>query len=159
MRVVILAVGKIKENYYRQALQEYAKRLGRYCKLELMEVADEKAPDGASEAEERLIKEREGMRLLRYVKDSDYVIALDIQGAQLDSLALAKRIQRLGVEGKSNLVFVVGGSLGLHERVLARANEGLSFSKLTFPHQLMRVLVLEQIYRSFRIIQNETYHK
>ena len=159
MKITILTVGKIKEKFYREAIQEYTKRLSRYCKVEIVEVADEKTPDRASEIEEKLIKEKEGERLLRYVKDTDHVCALAIEGQQLDSVELAGKLEALGIGGISNIVFIIGGSLGLSEQVLRRADYKLSFSKMTFPHQLMRVILLEQIYRSFRIIHGEPYHK
>lgn len=159
MKITILTVGKIKEKFYREAIEEYTKRLSRYSRGEIVEVADEKTPDRASEAEEKLIKEKEGERLLRYVKDTDYVCALAIEGQQLDSVELSGKLEALGVGGVSSIVFVIGGSLGLSEQVLRRADYKLSFSKMTFPHQLMRVILLEQIYRSFRIMHGEPYHK
>lgn len=159
MKITVLCVGKIKEKFYRDAVEEYRKRLGRYCKLEIIEVADEKTPDGAREALERQIKEKEGRKLLSHIKDTDYVIALAIDGKMRDSVELAKHLNQLGIRGKSSLVFVIGGSLGLWEEVLNRADEELSFSKMTFPHQLMRVILLEQIYRSCRINNGEPYHK
>lgn len=159
MKITILTVGKIKEKFYREAIEEYTKRLSRYSRVEIVEVADEKTPDRASEAEEKLIKEKEGERLLRYVKDTDYVCALAIEGQQLDSVELSGKLEALGVVGVSSIVFVIGGSLGLSEQVLRRADYKLSFSKMTFPHQLMRVILLEQIYRSFRIMHGEPYHK
>ncbi|MCD8396305.1 MAG: 23S rRNA (pseudouridine(1915)-N(3))-methyltransferase RlmH [Lachnospiraceae bacterium] len=159
MKIRILTVGKIKEKYLRDAIAEYQKRLGRYCKLEIVEVADEKTPDGASEAQEMQIKDTEGERLLRCISDTDYVIALAIDGQMPDSVGLARKIERLGLHGESSICFVIGGSLGLSQKLLTRANEQMSFSRLTFPHQLMRVILLEQIYRSFRIIRGEPYHK
>ena len=135
------------------------KRLGRYCKMQIVEVADEKTPDKASEALENQIKEKEGNRILSHISDSDYVIALAINGKERDSVELAEHIRSLGLHGKSSLAFVIGGSLGLSEEVLKRADEKLSFSKMTFPHQLMRVILAEQIYRSYRIIHGEPYHK
>lgn len=159
MKITILTVGKIKEKFYREAIEEYTKRLSRYSRVEIVEMADEKTPDRASEAEEKLIKEKEGERLLRYVKDTDYVCALAIEGQQLDSVELSGKLEALGVGGVSSIVFVIGGSLGLSEQVLRRADYKLSFSKMTFPHQLMRVILLEQIYRSFRIMHGEPYHK
>ena len=159
MKIKILCVGKIKEDFYRKAILEFEKRLSRYCKLEVIEVADEKTPDLAGEAIERQIKEKEGARLLKRIREDTYVVALAIHGKELDSLALSRSIERLGLQGKSSVAFVIGGSLGLSESVLKRADEQLSFSKLTFPHQLMRVILLEQIYRSFRIIHREPYHK
>ncbi len=159
MKIRILTVGKLKEAYLADAVEEYSRRLGRYCRLEILEAADEKTPEGASEKEESRIRQTEGKRLLRLIREQDYVIALAIKGNMLDSPALAHKIEQLGVQGISSLCFVIGGSLGLSEEVLARADEQLSFSKLTFPHQLMRVILLEQIYRSFRIIHGEPYHK
>lgn len=159
MKITILAVGKVKEKFYRQAIEEFEKRLSRYCKLEIIEVADEKTPDKASENEEAIIKEKEGERLLKHIKDDDYVCALAIDGIPLDSVSLAEKINRLGIGGTSSIVFLIGGSLGLTDRVLKRADFKLSFSKMTFPHQLMRVILLEQVYRSYRIIQGEPYHK
>lgn len=159
MKITVLAVGKIKESFYRQAIAEFSKRLSRYCKLEFVEVADEKAPEKLSGTEENQIKDREGERLLHYIRDTDYVCALAIEGEQLDSVALSKKINQLGVSGKSSIVFVIGGSLGLSRTVISRADFLLSFSKMTFPHQLMRVILLEQVYRCYRIIQGEPYHK
>lgn len=159
MKITILTVGKIKEKYLRDGIAEYAKRLGRYCKLEIIEVADEKTPDRASAAEELQIKETEGGRLMKNIKDSDYVIALALDGKMLDSVELSKKIETLGIQGESSLVFVIGGSLGLADEVLRRADYKLCFSKMTFPHQLMRMILLEQIYRGYRIMHNEPYHK
>lgn len=159
MNISVLTVGKIKEKYFRDAIAEYEKRLSRYCKLEIIEVADEKTPDNASEVVEDQIKEKEAGRILKYIKDDTYVIALAIEGKKKDSVQFAKHLDNLGIQGKSNIAFVIGGSLGLHKTVLNRANELLSFSDMTFPHQLMRVIVLEQIYRCYRIINKEPYHK
>lgn len=159
MKITILCVGKIKEDFYRKAIGEYTKRLSRYCKLEIIEVADEKTPDSASEAVEMQIKDKEGERLLKYIREDTYVIALAIDGRMLDSVQMSCSLENLGLTGKSNVAFVIGGSLGLSEKILKRADEKLSFSKMTFPHQLMRVILLEQIYRSYRIMHNEPYHK
>ena len=159
MKITLITVGKIKEKYFTDAIAEYAKRLSRYCKLEIIEVADEKTPDGASEALENQIKEKEGERILSKVPDSAYVVALAIEGKQLSSEELADKMEKWNVGGISHLVFIIGGSLGLTPKVLTRADYKLSFSKMTFPHQLMRVVLLEQIYRSFRIRNNEPYHK
>ena len=159
MKITVVAVGKIKEKFYTDAIGEYGKRLSRYCRLEMIQVADEKTPDGASEALERQIKEREGERILSQIREGAYVIALAIEGKMRTSEEMAQKMERLGIEGKSQVVFVIGGSLGLSEKVLRRADEKLSFSKMTFPHQLMRVILLEQIYRSYRIITGEPYHK
>ena len=159
MKITLIAVGKIKERYFEDAIREYSKRLSRYCRLEIIQVADEKTPDGASEALEEQIKEKEGRRILDQIREGAYVIALAVEGKQLDSLELAARMERLAVEGKSQLVFLMGGSLGLSKEVMSRADFALSFSAMTFPHQLMRVILLEQIYRSFRIRAGEPYHK
>ena len=159
MNITLVTGGKIKEKYFRDAIAEYQKRLSRYCKLDIVEVADEKTPDGASETVENQIKEKEGNRILSKIREEDYVIALVIDGKMQDSVELSKNIQQLGVRGKSSIVFVIGGSLGLSKEVLKRADEKLSFSKMTFPHQLMRVILLEQVYRSYRIMNGEPYHK
>ena len=159
MKITICCVGKIKEKFYSQAIEEYSKRLSKYCKLEIKEAADENTPDSASDTVNRMIKEKEGDRLLSFIKDDSYVIALAIDGKMLDSVELSEKIDNLMLSGKSDIVFVIGGSLGLDKRVLDRADYKLSFSKMTFPHQLMRVILLEQIYRSFRIMKNEPYHK
>lgn len=159
MKITILSVGKSKEKYWNDAIAEYAKRLSRYCKLELVEVADEKTPDGASEKLEEQIKRKEGQRVLDKIPADAYVLALAIEGKMPDSVGLSRKLARLGIEGKSHLVFVIGGSLGLAKEVLDRADEKISFSAMTFPHQLMRVILLEQIYRSYRIMNGEPYHK
>ena len=159
MKITLITVGKIKERYFEDAIKEYSKRLSRYCKLEIIQVADEKTPDGAGEALEAQIREKEGQRILAQVKDGAYVIALAIEGKMLDSVELSETIARLGVEGKSQVAFVIGGSLGLSPAVMARADYALSFSRMTFPHQLMRVILLEQIYRGFRIAAGGPYHK
>lgn len=140
MRITLVTVGKIKEKFFVQAIEEYSKRLSRYCKLEIIEVADEKTPDKASEALELQIKEKEGERILKSIKDDSYVIALAIEGKMRSSEELAARIEKLGIGGESHLTFVIGGSLGLAPAVLNRADEKLSFSPMTFPHQLMAVL-------------------
>ena len=149
----------IQEKYLSMAIDEYTKRLSKYCKLSFVQVQDEKTPDNASETVNNKIKEIEGERILKNVKDSAYVIALAIEGKQLSSEQLASTLDNLAVTGKSDIVFIIGGSLGLSSQVLSRADYLLSFSKMTFPHQLMKVILLEQIYRSYRIIKNEPYHK
>lgn len=159
MKITIFSVGKIKERYYTDAIKEYSKRLGRYCKLEIVEVADEKTPDGAGEALQCQIKEKEGERLLKSIKDDVYLIALAIDGKMYDSVQFSQKIEQLGLNGQSHIGFVIGGSLGLADSVLKRSNEYVSFSKMTFPHQLMRVILLEQIYRGYRIAKGEPYHK
>lgn len=159
MKITIVCVGKIKEKFYRDALAEYTKRLSRYCTLTITEVADEKTKEQASETECAIIKDREGERILKSIRDDGYVIALAIDGKNLDSVELSEKIDKLGLSGKSNVYFVIGGSLGLSDAVMKRADYKLSFSRMTFPHQLMRVILLEQIYRSYRIINHEPYHK
>jgi 23S rRNA (pseudouridine1915-N3)-methyltransferase len=159
MNITILCIGKLKERYWTEAVQEYSKRLGKYCTLTINELKEEKAPDNASAAEETAVKEAEGKSILKQIKKDAYVIALEIEGKELTSEALSEKIEALGVAGKSDLVFLIGGSLGLSDEVLSRADFRLSFSKMTFPHQMMRVILLEQIYRSFKIMRNETYHK
>jgi len=159
MKITIICVGKIKEKYFTMAIDEYTKRLSRYCKLEIIEVNDEKTPDHASEAEENQIKKLEGERILKNIKDGTFLIALAIEGSMLSSVELADKIEQLGVSGSSHLTFVIGGSLGLSNEVLNRADFKLSFSKMTFPHQMMRVILLEQIYRAYRINTNQPYHK
>ena len=159
MKITLVTVGKIKEKFYTDAIGEYSKRLSRYCKLDIVQVADEKTPDSASEAVERQIREKEGERILSSVKDGAYVIALAIDGEMLDSVQLSEKINSLGVGGISQIMFVIGGSLGLSDAVLKRADYKLSFSRMTFPHQLMRVILLEQVYRGYRIINGEPYHK
>lgn len=159
MKITLVTVGKIKERFWEEAIAEYKKRLGRYCKLEIIQVADEKTPDGASKVLESQIKEKEGERILAQIKDGAYVIALAIEGRMLDSVELSEKLGHLAVSSISQIVFIIGGSLGLAQRVLDRADFCLSFSKMTFPHQLMRVMLLEQIYRSYRIVNHEPYHK
>lgn len=159
MKITVLCVGKIKEKYFTLGIDEYAKRLSRYCKLEIIEVPDEKTPDSASENEELQIKAKEGDKLLRYIKDNAYVIALAIEGKMLTSEELSEKMEQLGINGDSNVVFVIGGSLGLDKRILDRADYKLSFSKMTFPHQMMRMVLLEQVYRGYRIMKGEPYHK
>lgn len=159
MNINIVSVGRIKEKFMEQGINEYRKRLSRYCDLKVIEVADEKAPENLSAKEMEIVKDKEGERILEKIPGNSYVIALEIKGKDLTSEKLAERISELMVDGYSDITFVIGGSLGLSREVLARVNYKLSFSKLTFPHQLMRLILLEQVYRSFRIINNEPYHK
>lgn len=159
MKISVLTVGKIKEKYLREAIDEYSKRLSRYCKLQIIEVEDEKTPDGASAAVEMQIREKEANRLQKYLDQDAFLITLEIQGKMLDSEAFSKTIEEIGLRGKNHIQFVIGGSLGLHESITKKSDLALSFSKMTFPHQLMRVILLEQIYRAFRISHNEPYHK
>ncbi|WP_069999236.1 23S rRNA (pseudouridine(1915)-N(3))-methyltransferase RlmH [Cellulosilyticum sp. I15G10I2] len=159
MKIDIICVGKLKEKYLAAAVSEYVKRLSKYCKLDIKEVPDEKAPERLSEKQELEIKNKEGEAILKHVKEGAYVIALAIEGKMYSSEGLADQIADLGVRGKSHIVFIIGGSLGLSDGVLKRADEKISFSKMTFPHQLVRVILLEQIYRCFRINNGEPYHK
>ena len=151
MRINIVCVGKIKEKYLKLGIDEFKKRLSKYCKLEIIELEDEKAPENLSDKEMLMIKEKEGKKILSKIKDNSYVIALAIDGKNLSSEELAETINKLGVRGISNITFVIGGSLGLSDEVLSRADYKLSFSKMTFPHQLMRLILLEQVYRAYRI--------
>ena len=159
MKITLITVGKIKEKYLKDAISEYSKRLSRYCKLEIIEVADEKTPDNASQIVEDGIRDKEGERILKYVKEDAFVVTLEIKGKLLTSEELADKIETLGIQGTSHIIFIIGGSIGLGNEVLKLSNFALSFSKMTFPHQLMRVILLEQIYRSYRIINHEPYHK
>ena len=158
MRINIVCVGKIKEKYLKLGIDEFKKRLSKYCKLEIIELEDEKAPENLSDKEMLMIKEKEGKKILSKIKDNSYVIALAIDGKNLSSEELAETINKLGVRGISNITFVIGGSLGLSDEVLSRADYKLSFSKMTFPHQLMRLILLEQVYRAYRINNGEPYH-
>ena len=157
MNVTVICVGKIKEKFFREAVSEYSKRLSKFCKLNIIEVDDEEAGQNLSEALETIIKDKEGERILKKIPSSAYVITLEIEGKKYDSLS--KNIENLCIKGYSNICFIIGGSLGLSDTVKKISNEKLSFSDMTFPHQLMRVVLLEQIYRSFKIINNEPYHK
>ena len=159
VKIDIVCVGKIKEKYFTMAINEYSKRLSKYIKLNIIEVADEQTPDGASKAVEEEIKKKEADRILKNIKPDTFVVTLEIKGEMLDSVSLSKKIEDIGVRGFGNIAFVIGGSLGLYESVSKRSNYKLSFSKMTFPHQLMRVILLEQIYRAYRILNNEPYHK
>ncbi|MDR0267841.1 23S rRNA (pseudouridine(1915)-N(3))-methyltransferase RlmH [Paenibacillus sp.] len=159
MFIQIIGVGKLKEKYLVQGIQEYAKRLTPYIKFQVIEVADEKAPDTLSEAEVSIVKEREGERILAHVKESAHVVALAIGGQLWSSEELAAELDRLGTYGTSHVVFVIGGSHGLSDQVLRRAQQKLSFGRMTLPHQLMRLVLTEQIYRAVKINRGEPYHK
>ena len=159
MKVTILCVGKVKEHYLADGIREYAKRLSAFCTLDLVEVPDEKTPDGAPAAEEDAIRRKEGQRILAKIPDRAFVITLEIGGEMADSVALSKKLQKLMTGGASHFVFVIGGSLGLSPEVRNRSDYALSFSRMTFPHQLMRLILLEQIYRCFKIMNHEPYHK
>lgn len=159
MKITIICVGKIKEDFYRKAVSEYEKRLSRYCRLEIIEVQDEKTPDHASPVMEEQIKEKEAARILKHIKEDAYVFSLEIEGSKPDSVSFANQLDQLAVQGKSHIQFIIGGSLGLHQSVSKAAHQAISFSNMTFPHQLMRIILLEQIYRGYRIIKGEPYHK
>ncbi|ARJ50873.1 23S rRNA (pseudouridine(1915)-N(3))-methyltransferase RlmH [Staphylococcus lutrae] len=159
MKITIVAVGKLKEKYWKLAIAEYAKRLGAYTKIEIIEVADEKAPETMSAKEIEQVKEKEGQRILSKIKGQTTVITLEIEGQTLSSEAFAQTLDQRMTRGESDFTFIIGGSNGLHEAVLQRRDFALSFSKMTFPHQMMRVILLEQIYRAFKIMRGEAYHK
>lgn len=159
MNITILTVGKLKERYWTDAVKEYSKRLGGYCNLNIVELKESLLRNNPSAADEEVAKNREGEEILAKIKKSDFVITLEINGKSLSSTELAEKIEVLGINGKSSIIFVIGGSLGLSKEVSLRADFKLSFSAMTFPHQMMRVILLEQIYRSFKIIKNEVYHK
>ena len=159
MNITIISVGKIKEKFYRDAISEYAKRMSRYGKFDIIEVSDEQTKENASDTENESVKQKEAERILKSIKNDAYVITLEILGKKMNSVQFADKLNKLALQGNSHIVFIIGGSLGLHESVSRRANEKLSFSDMTFPHQLMRVILTEQIYRAYRIINHEPYHK
>ncbi len=159
MNISVICVGKLKERYWTDAVGEYSKRLKSYCNLEIVELKESRLPDKAGPAEEQAVKEAEGEEILKKIRSGVYVVTLEVKGRMLSSEKLAEKVEKLAVDGVSNLVFVIGGSFGLSEAVSRRADFKLSFSEMTFPHQMMRVILLEQLYRSFKIIRNETYHK
>ena len=159
MNISIVTVGKLKEKYLKLGIEEYTKRLSSYSKIEIIEVPDEKAPEILSDAEMLQVKKKEGERILAKVPTDAHVIALAIEGKQKSSEELADKIDKLGTYGKSKVTFIIGGSLGLSDEVLKLADDKLSFSKMTFPHQLMRLILVEQVYRAFRINRGEPYHK
>jgi 23S rRNA (pseudouridine1915-N3)-methyltransferase len=159
MHIQIVTVGKLKEKYLSMGIDEYLKRLGAYAKVAVVEVADEKAPETMSPAEELQVKRREGERILSQIKQDSHVVALALDGASWSSEQLATHLDGLGTYGRSHVTFVIGGSLGLSDEVLRRADQKLSFGKMTYPHQLMRLILVEQIYRAFKIMRREPYHK
>lgn len=159
VKIRIISVGKLKEKYLVEGIKEYSKRLQAYTKLEFVELSDESIPDHSSLAMQEKIKEKEGLKILQKIKDDEYVIVLDVQGEMIDSVRLSKHLEECMVAGKSTITFVIGGSLGHGQDILNRANYRLSFSKLTFPHQLMKLILMEQVYRVFKIMKNENYHK
>ena len=158
VHINIVCVGKIKEKFFRDAIEEYSKRLSRFCALTITEVADEKIPEKSNENIEEVIKQKEGINILNHIKKDSYVIALELKGTELDSVQFSQEIEKIS-NLNSNITFVIGGSLGLSKDVLNRSNKQVCFSKMTFPHQLIRIFLVEQIYRAFKIINNETYHK
>lgn len=159
MNIKIIAVGRIKEKYIQEGIKEFSKRLSRYCNLDVIEIDDEKAPENLSEREMEIVKTKEGDKILAKLPQSAYVISLAIDGKNLSSEGLAEKVEELMVNGTNDICFVIGGSLGLSKDVINRSNYKLSFSKMTFPHQLMRLILLEQVYRGFRIMKGEPYHK
>jgi len=159
MNIDILCVGKIKEKYLADAISEYSKRLSRYCTLKIIEVQDEKTQENASDTACDMVRQKEAERICKYIKPGAYIITLEINGEEVDSISFSNCISRLMVDGVSDIQFVIGGSIGLHKSITDKAKLHLSFSKMTFPHQLMRVILLEQIYRAYRIKNNEPYHK
>ena len=159
MNIDIITVGKIKEKHLQEGIKEFSKRLSKYCKLRILEVDDEKAPQNLSKKDMDKVKEKEGSKILNKLNSSSYIIALDIKGKSISSEELSEKVEDLMIKGNNHITFIIGGSLGLSNEVLTRCNYKLSFSKMTFPHQLMRLILLEQIYRGFRIMKNEPYHK
>ncbi len=159
MNINVISVGKLKEKYLKLGIEEFSKRLSKYCKLDLIELEDEKCPENLSEKDMEIVKNKEGQRILSKIKNNSYVIALAIDGKNLSSEELADTMSKLAVRGNSHITFIIGGSLGLSDEVLKRADYKLSFSNMTFPHQLMKLILLEQVYRAFRINNNEPYHK
>ena len=159
MNITIISVGKLKEKYLKLGIEEFSKRLSKYCKLDMIELDDEKCPENLSDKDMEIVKNKEGQKILSKIKNNSYVIALVIDGKNLSSEELADTISKLAVRGISHITFIIGGSLGLADEVLKRADYKLSFSKMTFPHQLMKLILLEQVYRSFRINNYEPYHK
>lgn len=159
MNITIISVGKLKEKYLKDAVFEYSKRLSRYCKLNIIEVMDEKIPDRVSKSEENMIMQREGRRILKYLNGRSYIISLDLKGNMMTSVEFAHSLEQLTLRGNSNIIFIIGGSLGISREILQKSDYKLCFSKMTFPHQLFRIMLLEQIYRVFKILRGEPYHK
>ena len=159
MNISIIAVGKIKEKYIQEGIKEFSKRLSRYCNLKITEVEDEKAPENLSDKEKEAVKEKEGLKILSKIPQNSFIISLEIQGREISSEELSKKMEDIMVSGINDITFVIGGSLGLSDEVRSKSNFKLSFSKMTFPHQLMRLILLEQIYRAWKIMKDEPYHK
>ena len=159
LNIKIICVGKLKEKYWKEAVSEYSKRLNAYCKLAINEVRDEKISDSNSSTDKEKVKDMEEKQILKNIKDSEYVICLDLSGEELNSIQLSEKLEKLALTGTNQVDFIIGGSLGIGKEVLDRADEKMSFSKLTFPHQMIRTILLEQIYRAFKISRGEVYHK
>lgn len=159
MNINIICIGKLKEKYWQDAVKEYSKRLGRFCNLNIIELKESPLAANPSQADEEAVKTAEGKEILNRIKGGDYVVTLEISGKSIDSVKLAGKIADLGLQGKSTIDFIIGGSLGLSAEVSSRSDFKLSFSAMTFPHQLMRVILLEQVYRAFKINNHEAYHK
>ena len=159
VHINIICVGKIKEKFFKDAIDEYVKRLSRFCKLEITELTDEKIPNSLNSAIEEQIKQKEGLDIISHIKTDSYIITLDLNGKAYDSIEFSNKLDSIYSNINSNITFIIGGSLGLSKEVLAKSNDIISFSNMTFPHQLIRIFLLEQIYRAFKIINNETYHK
>jgi len=159
MRITIAAVGKLKERYLKDGISEYVKRLSRFAELELIEVDDEHAPESLSPGQEDLVKRREAERLLKRIKTDSYIVLLDLAGEQLDSQSFSAKLESIMISGSSHITFIIGGSLGLDQSLINTSNYRICLSKMTFPHQLARLVLLEQVYRAFKIMKNETYHK
>lgn len=159
LHINIICVGKLKESYFKDAITEYSKRLSKYCNLTITELNDEKIPSNPNESDNLIVKNKEGKNIINHLKKDSYIIALDPNGKQMQSEEFADKIEKISTNYNSTITFIIGGSLGISSEVLHACNEKISFSKMTFPHQLFRVLLLEQIYRGFKIINNENYHK
>ena len=158
LNITIICVGKIKEKFFTSAIDEYSKRLSKYCKLNILELPDEKIPDKVNESIEKSIKEKECNNIINHLKNDSYIIALDLNGKELDSIQFSKKIENISMQN-SKITFIIGGSLGLTNTLLNMCNEKICFSKMTFPHQLIRIFLVEQIYRAFKISNGESYHK
>ncbi len=159
LTINIVCIGKIKENYLKEAVAEYSKRLIKYCNLKLIELPDEKLPNNLSVAIEEDIKQKECKNIIAHLKKDSYIICLDLKGKQLSSEEFSKKIEEISLNSNSSITFIIGGTLGLTKEILDISNESICFSKMTFPHQLIRVFLLEQIFRAFKISKGETYHR
>lgn len=159
IHINIICVGKLKEKYLQEALSEYSKRLSKYCNLKITELSDEKLPSNLNDSLINQIKEKESNNIISHIEKNSYVIALDLKGIQYSSEDFSKKINDISLNSSSNITFIIGGTLGLSKKVLDCSNELICFSKMTFPHQLIRIFLLEQIFRSFKILNNETYHR